>query len=119
VVEYAKFPFLDRLLPDAIRRRMDEELLLDRSGLLAFYKSMIDRWNGYADGRLASAVSCSAPQRVTAEYFEALNDLSRTYDLPFYMHILETKLQRVLGEEKFGKSLVRYVHDLGLLKIDP
>ena len=29
--------------------------------------------------------------------------------------MLETKLQRVLGEEKYGKSLVRYVHDLGLL----
>jgi 5-methylthioadenosine/S-adenosylhomocysteine deaminase len=30
--------------------------------------------------------------------------------------MLETKLQRVLGEEKFGgRSLIRYVHDLGFL----
>ena len=31
------------------------------------------------------------------------------------MHILETRLQRVLGQEKFGKSLVRYAHDMGVL----
>jgi cytosine/adenosine deaminase-related metal-dependent hydrolase len=41
--------------------------------------------------------------------------LSRRHDLPFNIHILETKLQRVLGREKFGKSLVRHVHDLGFL----
>lgn len=115
VVEYTKFPFLERLLPDAIRQKMDDEPLLDRTGLLSLYRSMIERWNGHADGRLSAAVSCSAPQRVTVEYFQALNELSRAHDLPFYMHILETKLQRVLGEEKFGKSLVRYVYDLGLL----
>ena len=60
-------------------------------------------------------MSCSAPQRVTVDYFEGLSALSRQHDLPFNIHILETQLQRVLGEEKFGKSLVRYVHDLGLL----
>ena len=63
-----------------------------------------------------AAVSCSAPQRVTPAYFAALDDLSRTHDLPFYIHMLETKLQRVLGDEKFGgRSLIRYVHDLGFL----
>jgi 5-methylthioadenosine/S-adenosylhomocysteine deaminase len=35
--------------------------------------------------------------------------------MPFNIHILETKLQRVLGEVKYGKSLVRYVNDLGFL----
>jgi cytosine/adenosine deaminase-related metal-dependent hydrolase len=44
-----------------------------------------------------------------------LSTLSKDHDLPFNIHILETKLQRVLGETKFGKSLVRYVHDLGHL----
>jgi 5-methylthioadenosine/S-adenosylhomocysteine deaminase len=31
------------------------------------------------------------------------------------MHILETRLQRVLGDQRYGKSLVRYVHDQGVL----
>jgi cytosine/adenosine deaminase-related metal-dependent hydrolase len=115
VVEYAKYPFLAELLPDAERRAMDRAPRQSTEALLALYDHLIERWHGAADGRLAAAVSCSAPQRVTSEYFRGLSDLSRRHDLPFNVHVLETKLQRVLGEEKYGKSLVRYVHDLGLL----
>ncbi|MFN7857144.1 MAG: amidohydrolase family protein [Acidovorax sp.] len=115
IVEYEKYPFLGDLLPPHERRAME---LAPRQGadeLLELYRYLIDRWHGAAQGRLRAAVSCSAPQRVTLPYFEGLSDLSRTYDLPFDIHILETRLQRVLGQEKFGKSLVRYVHDIGLL----
>jgi 5-methylthioadenosine/S-adenosylhomocysteine deaminase len=115
VVEYAKFPFLESLLPESARRQMEQDPLLSREELLELYRHLIDHWNGQASGRLGAAVSCSAPQRVTVEYFRALDDLSHKHNLPFYMHILETKLQRVLGEEKFGRSLVKYVDDLGLL----
>ncbi len=42
--------------------------------------------------------------------------MSLEHDLPFYVHVLETKLQRVFGDECLGgRSLVRYVHDEGLL----
>ena len=115
VIEYTKFPFLESLLPENARRQMERDPLLGREELLELYRHLIDQWDGQASGRLGAAVSCSAPQRVTVEYFRALDDLGRQHDLPFYMHILETKLQRVLGEEKFGRSLVQYVDDLGLL----
>ena len=89
---------------------------MDAGRLLECYEHLIGRWHGRAGGRLRAAVSCSAPQRVTRDYFEALDDLSRRDNLPFYIHILETRLQRVLGLENFGgRSLIQYVHDLGLL----
>jgi 5-methylthioadenosine/S-adenosylhomocysteine deaminase len=88
---------------------------MDAAGLLACYRHLIQRWHGAAGGRLRAAVSCSAPQRVTVDYFRELDALSRHHHLPFFVHVLETKLQRVLGEEKFGGSLVRYVEGLGLL----
>ncbi|MFC1803300.1 amidohydrolase family protein [Thermoproteota archaeon] len=115
VVEYEKLPFLADLLPEEVRRSMESTLRQSSTELLELYQYLIDRWNGRAGGRLAAAVSCSAPQRVTSDYFKALSELSKRYDLPFNVHILESKLQRVLGEEKYGKSIVRYVHDLGLL----
>jgi cytosine/adenosine deaminase-related metal-dependent hydrolase len=115
VVEYEKYPFLEALLPDAVRRAMSAAPRQSTGELLGLYAHLVERWHGAAGGRLAAAVSCSAPQRVTPDYFAGLSDLSRRFDLPFNVHILETKLQRVLGEEKYGRSLVRYVHDLGLL----
>jgi 5-methylthioadenosine/S-adenosylhomocysteine deaminase len=83
--------------------------------LLKCYRHLLERWHGSAGGRLRAAVSCSAPQRVTAEYFRELDALSRQHNLSFFVHVLETKVQRVFGEEKYGCSLVRYVKDLGLL----
>jgi cytosine/adenosine deaminase-related metal-dependent hydrolase len=115
VVEYEKYPFLADLLPEAERHAMDRAPRQSAEELLELYDYLIDRWHGKSDGRLGAAVSCSAPQRVTPDYFAALSALSKRHDLPFNIHILETKLQRVLGETKYGKSLVRYVHDLGLL----
>lgn len=115
VVEYDKYPYMAELLSDTQRLAMDAAPRQTREELLALYDYLISRWHGAANGRLAAAVSCSAPQRVTRDYFEGLPALSRKYDLPFNIHILETRLQRVLGQEKYGKSLVRCVGDLGLL----
>lgn len=115
VVEYEKYPFLRELLPDAIRREMAAAPRQSKAELLALYDHLISRWHNTSDGRVRAAVSISAPQRVTPDYFGALSQRSRELDLPFNIHILETKLQRVLGSEKYGKSLVRYVHDLGFL----
>ena len=115
VVEYEKYPFLAELLPEAERSAMEHAPRQTSAELLELYAHLMARWHGAADGRLAAAVSCSAPQRVTQDYFAGLSALSRRHDLPFNVHILETKLQRVLGEVKYGKSLVRHVHELGFL----
>jgi 5-methylthioadenosine/S-adenosylhomocysteine deaminase len=115
IVEYDKYPFLAELLTAEQCAAMDAAPRQSTEELIALYTDFIRHWHGAADGRLRAAVSCSAPQRVTREYFEGLSALSHKHDLPFNIHILETKLQRVLGEEKFGKSLIQYVADLGLL----
>jgi len=115
VVEYEKYPYLHDLLPEDLRSQMEKAPIMPESELLACYDHLIEKWNGAYQGRIKPGLSISAPQRVTTSYFEALSELSRKYDLPFDIHILETKLQRVLGKEKFGKSLVKYVDDLGFL----
>ncbi len=115
VIEYEKYPFLYDLLPEDIRQEMAAAPLMSSQELLGCYQYLIDRWHNADQGRVRAGVSVSAPQRVKVDYFEALSEISKRLDVPFDVHILETKLQRVLGEEKYGKSLVRYVHDLGLL----
>jgi cytosine/adenosine deaminase-related metal-dependent hydrolase len=115
VVEYEKFPFLADLLPPEVKAGMEAAPRQSTRELLDLYAHLIGTWDGAAGGRIGAALSCSAPQRVTLDYLEGLSALSAKHDLPFNCHILETKLQRVLGEEKYGRSLVRLVHDLGVL----
>ena len=115
VVEYDKYPFLEGLVTEDVRRRMRAAPRMSGDALIDCYRGFIDKWHDAAGGRLRCGVSCSAPQRVTPEYFQALGELSREHDIPFNMHILETRLQRVLGQEKYGKSLIRYASELGAL----
>jgi 5-methylthioadenosine/S-adenosylhomocysteine deaminase len=118
LAELEKLPFLAELLPDAMRAELAHPPAFGRERLLESYRHLIDAWHGAEGGRLSAAVSCSAPQRISPEYMGALDDLSRAHDLPFYVHMLETKLQRVLAHEQprfAGRSLMRYTHDLGLL----
>lgn len=115
VAEYKKFPYLKEILPKELVEAMDEAPLASAEELLGHYHHLIEAWHGREGGRLRAAVSVSAPQRVTPEYFRALSELSRERDLAFDVHVLETRLQCVLGLEKYGKSLIKYMDDLGVL----
>lgn len=115
VVEHAKYPFLTDLLPAGARAEMDRAPLASADELVALYRWFHGRWHGAEAGRLRIGVANSAPQRVTPEYFRQLSAFSRAHDLPFTVHVLETKLQRVFGQEVWGKSLVQYMEELGVL----
>jgi len=114
VAEYEKYPFLESLLPAEIRARMTRGAVPEAE-LVDAYTRFIARHGTCHDGLVGAAVSCSAPQRVTPTYLQALSELSARHDIPHNMHILETRLQRVFGDEVLGRSLVRYADDLGVL----
>jgi 5-methylthioadenosine/S-adenosylhomocysteine deaminase len=114
LADTAKLPYLDGHAGGPL----DAPPAMDRAGLLECYDHLFARWHGAAGGRLRAAVSISAPQRVSVEYFEALEDRSRTHHVPLFAHMLETRVQRVLATEQprfAGRSLVGYTADLGLL----
>ncbi len=116
VPELDKLPFLSEQLPPALKAELSRPPRVGHPEMQALNHHLIQRWHGAADGRLQAAVSISAPQRVTPAYFAELDEISRAHDLPFYAHMLETRLQRVFGQERLGdRSLVRYTADLGLL----
>jgi 5-methylthioadenosine/S-adenosylhomocysteine deaminase len=116
--ESDKLPYLDLIDDPVVRAVIDQQAPMGRDGLLEMYEYLVSTWHGAEGGRLTAAASISAPQRVSIEYFEALDDLSRRYDIPLFAHMLETKVQRALAcaQPRFdGCSLVRYTAGLGLL----
>ncbi|MEY3355673.1 MAG: hypothetical protein RJB53_317 [Pseudomonadota bacterium] len=114
IVEYDKYPFLKDLLTPALRAQLESSPRQTGDELIELYRYLITQY-GTDQGLIQPAISCSAPHRVTPDYLKALNYLSQEYALPFNMHILETKLQRVYGTERLGKSLVAYADDHGIL----
>jgi 5-methylthioadenosine/S-adenosylhomocysteine deaminase len=118
LAEVDKLPYLARLAPENVRAELSAPPPVTGAELLEFYGHLFDRWHGAADGRLTAAVSISAPQRVTPDYFAALDALSREHHVPLFAHMLETRTQRLLASEQprfGGRSLVAYTAELGLL----
>jgi cytosine/adenosine deaminase-related metal-dependent hydrolase len=115
LIDYEKLPFLEELLPADIRAEMERAPRASAAEMADLYRWFFSTWHGSEQGRLRVAMSNSAPQRVSEDYFAFLSAFSREHDLPFNIHLLETKTQRVLGQTRWGKSLVRHVHDLGFL----
>ena len=116
VSELKKLPFLADIVSDDLKKELSKPSKVSSKQLLEYYQYLIDNWHGFDDGRIKAAVSCSAPQRVSKDYFLSLDNLSKKYDLPFYAHMLETRLQRIFGEVCLdGRSLVQYTEELGML----
>ncbi|MDT5175903.1 MAG: 5-methylthioadenosine/S-adenosylhomocysteine deaminase [Mycobacterium sp.] len=118
LTEAEKLPFVEDLDPTT-RRAFGAAAPAPAAQLLEAYDHLIDTWHGAADDRIRAAVSISAPQRVSLEYFAALDDLAERHGIPLYAHMLETKVQRTLMTEQTrfaGRSLVQYTAAAGLLK---
>ncbi len=118
LTEAEKLPFVGDL-DDATRAAFDAPAPAAAPQLLEAYDHLLKTWHGAADDRIRAAVSISAPQRVSLDYFAALDDLAERHGLPLYAHMLETKVQRTLMTEQprfEGRSLVQYTAAAGLLK---
>jgi 5-methylthioadenosine/S-adenosylhomocysteine deaminase len=116
--EADKLPYIARDASPEFRAALTTPAPMDSAGLLAMYDYLLSTWHGAQGGRLTAAASISAPQRVSVEYFEAIDDLSRRHHIPLFAHMLETRVQRKLASEQprfGGRSLVQYTADLGLL----
>ena len=86
----------------------------DVDGLLQSMAGFFDRWQG-AHSRLTPMVGPSAPQRCSHELMDGLARLARERGAGFHTHVLETKTQIAANLERYGRSSVSYLEDLGLL----
>lgn len=107
-------PFAREIFPPDMQEMLDFGPPISTAAYVDFCKSAFAAFDGRA-GRLRFMVAPSAPQRCTPEFMRACDDLARAHGVPYHTHVLETKTQAVTGDMLHGKSLIRYMHDLGLL----
>lgn len=106
--------YLKDLLPADLKREIDEQVPPTTEEYVAFAEEAFDLYHDRS-GRLRFMVAPSGPQRCSPELMTAADKMARERGVPFHTHILETKVQAVTGKEFYGKTLIRYMHDLGLL----
>ncbi len=106
--------YLNDLLPGDLKREIDEMVPPTADEFAAFCEEALSLYHNRA-GRLRFMPAPSGPQRCTEPLMRAADEFARANGLPFHTHILESKVQAVTGRELYGKTLIQYMHDLGLL----
>jgi 5-methylthioadenosine/S-adenosylhomocysteine deaminase len=107
-------PFARELLPPELTARVMAGEPPTVAAYESFAKEAFRRFHDRA-GRLRFMVAPSAPQRCSEALMLAADAMARAHDSAFHTHILETKVQAVTGPVFHGKTLIRYMSDLGLL----
>jgi len=114
-------PVLDTLphgreiVPADLQKLLDGGAMITGKAYADYCEAAFAAFDGGGGGRLRYMISPSAPQRCTVDLLEACSALALAHGVPFHTHVLETKTQAVTGPEMFGRTLIRYMHDLGVL----
>lgn len=106
-------PYLREIMPVDLQAEV-EGPSITTADYMAYCRDIFSSQHRRA-GRLGFMVSASAPQRCSVELMQACVELAQDKGVPYHTHVLETKTQAVTGPEFYGKSLIRYMNDLGLL----
>jgi len=106
-------PYADEVFPAAILEEARRSPVPSVDQYVAFSREAIKRF--HRKGRMRYVVAPSGPQRCTEELLLAASELSAEHDTAYHTHVQETKGQAVTGRRLYGKSLLRYMNDVGVL----
>jgi 5-methylthioadenosine/S-adenosylhomocysteine deaminase len=76
-------------------------------------KNAMDKYNGKS--KVNFVVGVDGPQRCSDELMHKTADFIKEHDCGWHTHILETKTQAIASYNRYGKGLIEYIDDLGLL----
>lgn len=82
--------------------------------LFEFMQDVVKQFHRPEDG-ISIMVAPTGLQLCSDHLFKGLIELSDRYHLCRHAHLLETKAQRLLASEKYGRSAVEHLRDLGFL----
>jgi 5-methylthioadenosine/S-adenosylhomocysteine deaminase len=107
-------PYAREVLPQALQDKLDFGPPISAGTYVDYCRSAFSSLHGMA-GRLNFMIAPSAPQRCTPDLLVACHDLALKMRVPLHTHVLETKTQAITGHVVFGKTLIAYMHELGVL----
>ena len=78
-----------------------------------YVNTMMEKWKNHP--LITVAVEPHATYTCAPELLKRAADMARTHQVPFVIHVAETRNEVKLIEEKFGKTPVKFLADLGIL----
>ncbi|MEI2664035.1 amidohydrolase family protein [Rossellomorea sp. LJF3] len=106
--------FLPVDLPIDTKRKLDQASPISVVEMRAFYNSLFDRWHDKND-RIQIVVGPNAPQRCSQEMLALCKELSEQSGAYVHTHLLETRIQKEVGDSAFSGGILGRLQDQQLL----
>jgi 5-methylthioadenosine/S-adenosylhomocysteine deaminase len=88
--------------------------LADTGSILATLEGILARWPWDRE-RLKPALAPTIPMHCSDELITGSRDIARRYDAGIHMHIAEARFQAVAAHQRYGRSMIRFLDDLGVI----
>lgn len=111
---YRAIPGLLDALPESHRRQVETMRAAPFQEHVAACHRLLREWP-FDRLVVRPALGPTIPLHCSDDFLVACRDLARDHDIGIQMHLAESKVQAVAGIERYGRTLARYLDDLGLL----
>lgn len=108
-------PGLLDLLPPELRRSVESIAPAPTATLLQIKQDAIRRWDGAAEGRIRLAVAPVVPGECSDAFLDGCHGLAREHGVRLQTHLAETKTQALFGLQRWGKTLIGHLHEIGMI----
>jgi len=106
--------FLPVELPSDRKRKLDEAAPISVEEMKAFYNSLFNKWHD-KNNRIQILLGPNAPQRCSEEMLALCRELSEQRGAYVHTHLLETKIQKEVGDAAFSGGIVGRLREQQLL----
>ena len=111
---YRIVPGLRDALPAALRNEIDKLSLDPFPAALDACREVLRDWPFDTD-RLRFGIAPTIPMHCTEKFLTACRGVADEFGCPMHSHMAESKVQALVGQETYGKSLTARFDELGLL----
>ena len=108
-------PGLVDRLPAELSRRVAAMTATPAKALLELSEATIRRIHGRADGRIRAAIAPTIPTQCTDDFLAGCARLVREHGVGLHTHLLESKVQAVAAQRRWGKTVVARLAELSML----
>lgn len=107
-------PYAREVIPEALQREIEALPPTSTEEQIGLFQRHYETWHG-RDGRIRVIIAPCGPQRCSPDTLREIGRLSEALDIPVHSHTLETRLQAVQAQQLWGKTVVEFLGDMGLL----
>jgi 5-methylthioadenosine/S-adenosylhomocysteine deaminase len=111
---YEAIPGLRDALPDDLRLKVDTLRMGPGDRTIAAIGTILERWR-WSSHDIRPAVAPTIPIHCSDNFMCGCAKLARQHGVAMHSHVGESKVQAVVGKERYGKTLVAHLDALGLI----